>query len=98
MEKKYPKFKAAAVQAAPVFLNLEATVEKACGIIGEAAENGAKLVAFPEGYLPGYPWWIWMGIQRSLETWRLVRPRPSPMSTRCRKAQQPEHRFRIPQS
>lgn len=61
MERKYPKFKAAAVQAAPVYLDLDATVEKACGFIDEAASNGAKLVAFPEGFIPGYPWWIWMG-------------------------------------
>lgn len=47
----YPKFRAAAVQAAPVYLNLEATVEKSCDLIDEAASNGAKLVAFPEFYL-----------------------------------------------
>ena len=46
----YPKFRAAAVQAAPVYLNLEATVEKSCELIDEAASNGAKLVAFPEAF------------------------------------------------
>lgn len=40
--KEYPQFKAAAVQAAPVFLNAEATADKACKIIDEAAANGAK--------------------------------------------------------
>lgn len=53
--------KVAAVQASPVFLNLPATVEKAVGIIGEAAKNDAKLVAFPEAFFPGYPYWIWLG-------------------------------------
>ncbi|MFB3160063.1 nitrilase-related carbon-nitrogen hydrolase [Neobacillus sp. 179-J 1A1 HS] len=56
----YPKFRAAAVQAAPVFLDLNATVEKTCKLIEVAASNGAKLVAFPEAFIPGYPWWIWL--------------------------------------
>lgn len=55
-----PKFKAAAVQASPVFLNVQATVEKACSIIKEAAGNGASLIAFPEVYVAGYPYWNWI--------------------------------------
>jgi len=58
MGDQYPKFKAAAVQTSPVFLNREATVDKACQLIQEASRNGAKLVAFPEVFVPGYPYWI----------------------------------------
>lgn len=55
-----PVFTAAAVQAAPVFLDTDATVDKACRLIGEAAANGAKLVAFPEVFIAGYPYWSWV--------------------------------------
>lgn len=55
-----PKFKAAAVQAAPVFLDPDATVAKAAELIREAARNGAQLVAFPEVFVPGYPYWSWI--------------------------------------
>lgn len=55
-----PKFKAAAVQASPVFLNVDATVDKAIAITKEAAGNGASLVAFPEVFVAGYPYWNWI--------------------------------------
>jgi aliphatic nitrilase len=60
MPVSHPKFRAAAVQAAPVFLDLDGGITKAIGLIEQAAAQGAKLIAFPETWLPGYPWFIWL--------------------------------------
>ena len=57
----HPKYKVAAVQAAPAFLDLEASVDKTIRLIDEAGAAGARLIAFPETWIPGYPWWIWLG-------------------------------------
>ena len=52
-------FKIAAVQAAPVYMDREATLEKACKLIADAARSGAKIAVFPEAFIPTYPDWIW---------------------------------------
>jgi len=52
--------KIAAAQISPVYLDKNATVEKACQYIKEASANGASLLVFPEAFIPGYPDWIWL--------------------------------------
>src|SRR4029077_19213245 len=49
----------AAVQAAPVLLDREATIGKVVALAEKAAAAGARLVAFPEAFVPGYPDWVW---------------------------------------
>jgi nitrilase len=57
----HQKYRVAVVQAAPVWLDLDATVAKSIALVTQAAEKGAKLIAFPETFIPGYPWHIWLG-------------------------------------
>ena len=45
----------AVVQAAPVLFDRDATVEKTCRLVTEAADQGAKLILFPEAFIPAYP-------------------------------------------
>jgi nitrilase len=51
--------KVAAVQSAPVYLNAAATIAKMRLLVREAVTHGAKLVAFPEVFVAGYPYWAW---------------------------------------
>jgi predicted amidohydrolase len=53
------KVRVAVTQLEPEWLDLQASVEKTCKYIAEAAQNGAQLVAFAEAFIPGYPAWIW---------------------------------------
>lgn len=49
-----------AAQAAPIFLNKKATIDKACNLIAEAGQNNARLLVFPEAFVPAYPDWVWL--------------------------------------
>ena len=54
---------AAAVQAEPCWLDMAAGVEKSIALIEEAAANNAKLIVFPEAWIPGYPHFLWLDSQ-----------------------------------
>jgi nitrilase len=66
------EFTLAAIQAAPIWLNRSASAEKACQLIGEAAQKGATLAAFGESWLPGYPWWLWSGSEPEIREARIA--------------------------
>jgi nitrilase len=65
----FPTVRVAAVQATPVILDAEATVEKACRLLGEAAERGANLAVLPETFVPLYPSNAWAQKASSFEGW-----------------------------
>lgn len=49
----------AAVQAAPVWLDRDASITRVEELADKAAGAGAGLVVFPETFVPGYPEWVW---------------------------------------
>jgi nitrilase len=51
--------KVAIIQRPPTYLHRDTTLHAAVSAIAEAAAAGAKLVIFPEAFIPGYPAWIW---------------------------------------
>jgi predicted amidohydrolase len=55
----YGVVKVAAVQAAAVFLDREGSTEKACRLIRDAGRNGARVIGFPEGFIPAHPVWLY---------------------------------------
>lgn len=65
------KFVAAAAHASAPPLDARAGVAKACALIAEAANAGARLIVFPESFIPGFP--IWSGIFAPIDSHRLFR-------------------------
>jgi len=52
-------YRVAVVQHPPVALNRPKTIARGVELLEEAAAGGAKLVSFPETWVPGYPEWVW---------------------------------------
>ena len=61
----YPKIKVCAAHVAPVFLDAQRTIGKALSLIAEAANAGARLIAFPESFVPGFP--VWASVQAPIK-------------------------------
>ncbi len=57
-----PRVRAAVIQAAPCLFDREATTEKACRLISEAAARGSQLIVFPEAFIPAYPRGLGFGV------------------------------------
>lgn len=47
------------IQQPPVYLNIDRTMERALSLIEESAQQGCKMVVFPEAWFPGYPTFVW---------------------------------------
>jgi nitrilase len=61
MGDQFAAVRVAVVQAAPAVMDREATVEKVGRLIDDAVAQGARLVLFPEAFIPAYPWGIRFG-------------------------------------
>src|SRR5690349_24819097 len=57
----------AAIQAVPVILDAEATVDKAVDLLGQAAAGGARLAVLPETFVPLYPSNAWARVASAFE-------------------------------
>ncbi|KAI5853643.1 carbon-nitrogen hydrolase [Durotheca rogersii] len=53
------KVKAAAVHAAPVYMDKAASLRKVLALINQAARKSVELLAFPEVFVPGFPYFAY---------------------------------------
>ncbi|MDM0085370.1 carbon-nitrogen hydrolase family protein [Variovorax sp. J31P179] len=61
-------FRVAAIQAAPCYMDVQASLDKACALIKSAAQTGAVVAAFSEAWLPGFPFFLFSALDR--QWWR----------------------------
>src|SRR5256885_16792730 len=66
---RFPTVKVAAVQATPVILDAEASVEKTIGLLRECAAAGVELTALPELFVPLYPSNSWAKAAAGFSGW-----------------------------
>jgi nitrilase len=66
---EFPSVRVAAVQATPRILDAAATIEKAVGLLREAAADGAQLAVLPEAFVPLYPSGAWAKGAASFAGW-----------------------------
>ena len=66
---RFDTVRVAAIQATPVVLDADACVEKACGLLAEAAAQGAELAVLPETFVPLYPSNAWAKDASSFSGW-----------------------------
>lgn len=90
------QYKAAAVTSEPCWFDLEAGVQKTISFINEAGQAGSKLIAFPEVWIPGYPYWMWkVTYQQSLPLLKSYRENSLPVDSeemrRIRRAARDNH-------
>jgi aliphatic nitrilase len=93
------KFVAAVVQAEPVWLDAVATTAKTVDLIAEAAAAGARIITFPELWIPGYPMFLWLGpvagqAGRVVEYHKASLSNSDPLLTTVRRAAR-EHRITV---
>src|SRR5690242_8984693 len=66
---EFPTVRVAAVQATPVILDAEASIEKAVGLLGQCAEQAVQLAVLPETFVPLYPSNSWAKDAAGFEGW-----------------------------
>jgi len=55
MNETFPSVRVAAIQAAPVLFDRDATIAKMADLVADAAGQGAQIVVLPEAFVPAYP-------------------------------------------
>jgi len=70
------------VTSEPCWFDLEAGVQKTINFVKEASDAGCKLIAFPEVWISGYPYWMWkVNYQQSLPMLKGYRENSLPMDS-----------------